>query len=409
MPNIIKSSYEPYDKQLEVHQSCADESYKYTIVCASRQTGKTMLAMNQCIKWGVEKPDSVIAWVSPTYSQYKKVYDSMVKAIGSAPFVKSYKDGEIKFTSGAVMVFKSANAGDNLRGMTVNYMVVDEAILIKESTFLEVLMPTLIVGGKKCLIISTPKGKSNWFFRWFMYGSNREEGCRSFRFNYKTNPFKDDAFIRMAEKSMPDAMFRQEYLADFVDGGAVIENINELCVNAMQPIPKAGKTYYAGIDLALMDDYTVFSVVDADGNLVYFDRFNKISTPEVKERIFKNIQLWKPEMTLIETNNMGLPIYQDLKLIYKIKKLKGWNTSHTSKNDIITKLIMAFSSKEIQCPDNEFLKAELETFEMKMTPTGKVKYEHAQGFHDDIIMSMAIAREAQSKASSNRFGLKLVR
>ena len=405
--------YTPYDKQKEVHASCADESYLFTIVNASRQTGKTMLAQNQVIRWGLEKKNAVIMWVSPTNSQTVKVYKNIIKAIGDAPFVSTYKqtqgDTEIVFTNGTIIKFKSAAAEDNLRGESVNYMVLDEAAFVKENTFLEILLPMLNVAGRKCLIISTPKGRSNWFHKYYIKGKNGTKGFKSFHFNCHTNPYANAELVEIAKANMPDLIFRQEYLAEFVEGAAIIPNIEELCTAQMQLYPEKGKKYYAGVDLALKNDYTVFTVVDNDGNLVYYDRFNHVSAPELKERLVKNIKVWNPENTLLETNNMGAVIFDDLKLLYGIKKLQGWNTSQTSKNDIITKLLSQFSNKSITLPDDDILKSELEVFEMNITPSGKVKFEASSGFNDDIIMSLAIAQQARRDGHKNRFGLKLVR
>lgn len=404
--------YTPYDKQIEVHQSLDDERYLFTVVNASRQTGKTMLAQNQVIKWALENKNVQIMWVSPTNSQTVKVYKAICEALGDAPFIRNRKqtqgDVEIVFTNGTVMKFKSAAAEDNLRGESVNYMVLDEGAYIKESTFLEILLPMLNVAGRKCLIISTPKGKSNWFHKYYIKGRNGTKGFKSFTFNCYTNPFANPDIITIAKENMPDLIFRQEYLAEFVEGAAIIPNIEELCISKLQLYPTPNTKYYAGVDLALRNDYTVITVVDVEGNLVYYDRFNKISGPELKERLVKNIRLWNPENTLIELNNMGGVIFDDLKELYKLKKIQGFNTTQTSKHDIITKLLGQFSNKSITLPDDEIIKNELEVFEMDVTHTGKIKFGAATGFHDDIIISLALAQEARRQGDRHKFNLKLV-
>ena len=405
--------YTPYDKQLEVHAALDDENHLIDTVVASRQTGKTMLAQNQCIKWGIEKEKAVIMWVSPTYGQAIKVYKSILSSIQDAPFFHNSRatqgDAEISFTNGTVIKFKSGQAEDNLRGETVNYMVIDEAAFIKEDTFLEILLPMLNVAGRKLLIISTPKGRSNWLHKYFLRGVNGSTGYRSFRFNCYTNPYANPEIIRIAKESMPDLIFQQEYLAEFVEGAAIIENITELCNRRMIFLPEQGVKYYAGIDLALKNDYTVFTVVDQDGNMVYFDRFNKVSASELKERLAKEINKWKPENTLIETNNMGGVIYDDLRDLYNLTKIEGFNTSATSKNEIINQMLNLFSSKKITLPNDPILKGELETFEMKVNPSGKVSFAGAQGMHDDMVMSLAIALEAQRRGSRHMFNLRIVK
>ncbi|MFC6858798.1 phage terminase large subunit [Zunongwangia atlantica] len=405
--------YTPHAKQLEVHHSCDDLSYLFTVVCAGRQTGKSTLAQNQAIKWALEHDDVVIMWVTPFQSQANKAYKEILKLLTNAPFVASHKaaqgDTEIIFTNGTVIKFRSAGAENALRGETVHFLVMDEAAFIKKTTFDEVIFPMLSTSGQKVLIISTPKGKNNWFYEKFLDGKKtKETSTKSFHFNYMDNPHTSKFVVATAKASLTPTAFGQEYLAEFVDGAAVIENIEECCSGRMQLLPKEGEIYFAGIDLALKNDYTVFSVVDSTGNLVYFDRFNQVTAPQLKERLVTNLNAWKPQNTLIEVNNMGQVIYDDLKSIYKVKNIQPWLTSHTSKNNIITKLINAFSSKDIICPNDQNLKEELDVFTMIVTPSGKATYKATEGFHDDIVMSLAIAREAQTHAGNNQFNLKFV-
>lgn len=404
--------YTPYNKQVEVHKGLDDESCLFTCVCAGRQTGKTMLSMNQALKWALEYKNAVIMWVSPTHSQINKVYKEVIKAIGDTPAVKTHKasqgETEIEFTTGSVIKFKSAAAEDNLRGETVHFMIIDEAAFVKQTTFNEILLPMLNVAGKKCLIVSTPKGRSNWFHKQYIKGKAKRANHQSFHFSCYDNPFANETIIDTAKEDLPEALFKQEYLGEFIDGGSVFQNINQVCTLKPHLVPKEGGIYYAGIDLALKNDYTVLTIVDAEGNLIYMDRFSGVSSPELKERIAKKLKLWKPQNTLIELNNLGQAIYDDLVHLYAVKNLQGWTTTNKTKNEIIARLVNAFSSQEIKCINDEDLKSELETFQMNITPSGNVRYEAASGFHDDTVMSLAIARKAQETSVKNRFNLRFV-
>ena len=105
-------------------------------------------------------------WVSPTQGQSSKVYKQILDLVIEAPVVKSYKgsmgDMEILFHNGSIIKFRSAAQEDSLRGEPIDYLIIDEGAFQKESVFQEILLPMLNVRGKKCLVVSTPKGK-NWF------------------------------------------------------------------------------------------------------------------------------------------------------------------------------------------------------------------------------------------------------
>ncbi len=100
---------------------------------------------------------------------------------------------------------------------------------------------------------------------------------------------------------------------------------------------------------------------------------------------------------MIEENNQGLPIIQDLKQTHGVKNIVGFKTTATSKPEIINNLINAFASKKLKLPKCDIYKSELEVFTMIMTPTGKPKFEAPAPFHDDIPMSLAITWECINK------------
>lgn len=80
---------------------------------------------------------------------------------------------------------------------------------------------------------------------------------------------------------MSAAMFRQEYLAQFIkDANAVFKqdklSLCELDNLRLLP-PQVGHYYVLGVDLAKHKDYTVITVIDRRTKcVVYHERFNKI-------------------------------------------------------------------------------------------------------------------------------------
>jgi hypothetical protein len=396
--------YTPHAKQQALHRACVDPSIFFITVIAGRQAGKSAAALNQAVYWGLKDSGSIVYWVSPTNSQTNKIYKQILNGLANTPFLKSNKgsvgDTEIVLTNGSVIKFRSAAQEDSLRGESVNYMILDEGAFIKQSTFQEILLPMLNVAGKKCLIVTTPKGK-NWVFNQYMKGKTNTKKYKSFKFVSTDNPYSNPEVIEMAEASLPKELFEQEYLAEFVDSAAVFTNINELANVKMIDKPVAGDKYWAGIDLALKNDYTVISLMNQKNEVVFYDRFNNVTAPQLKERLMKTLHLFKPEKTMIELNNLGQSIYDDLKHTHKIPNLVGFNTTTKSKPEIINHLINAFGSKKLTILNDETYKDELKVFAMHITPSGTVKFEAPNGMNDDIPMSLAITWECLNKYKYN--------
>lgn len=385
--------YTPHNKQRDLHRACVDSNIFFITVIAGRQAGKSMSALNQAVFWALKDSGSVVYWVSPTNTQTNKIYKQILNGLANTPFLKSNKgsvgDTEIVLTNGSIIKFRSAAQEDSLRGESVNYMILDEAAFMKQSTFQEILLPMLNVVGKKCLIITTPKGK-NWVFHQYMKGKTNTKKYKSFKFVSSDNPHSNQDVIDMAEESLPKELFEQEYLAEFVDSAAVFTNINELSTIKLINKPVAGHKYWAGVDLALKNDYTVITIMNQDAEVVYYDRFNNVTAPQLKERLVKIINIFKPEKTMLELNNLGQSIYDDLKYTHKVKNITGFNTTSKSKPEIINHLINAFGSKKLKVVNDETYKDELKVFAMHITPSGTVKFEAPNGMNDDIPMSLAI-------------------
>ena len=97
--------------------------------------------------------------------------------------------------------------------------------------------------------------------------------------NYKDNPYYDLNEIEDAKKTLPESIFRQEYEAEFIDdGGSVFENITQLStINEFIVNKRSGERYFAGLDLARQNDYTVLTIINQRKEVVYVYRANKKS------------------------------------------------------------------------------------------------------------------------------------
>ena len=388
--------YNPHSKQKLIHSSCSllDPCF-YVIAVAGRRGGKSMAAMNQLLFWALKYPGSKIWYVTPTDSQGEVVLSELWNNIKDSNIIKSKRNSaggrDLVFNNGSRVDFKSASS-PSLRGSEVNFMIVDEAAYLNNQIFESAIMPTMAVGGKKCLIISTPKGK-NWFYKYYLMGLDKSnKDYKSFKFLSTDNPKANVALIEMFRKSVPEAVFRQEYLGSFEDSAGVFRNIDDCCILSKGIEPEQGKHYFAGCDIGLLHDDTTFIVLDNTGSMVYMDKFTGIEAPELKRRILSHLKKWKPKRTYIEENNQGLPLLQDMKREWH--NIEGFKTTNQSKEEIINKLVAAFSGKEIKCIKDDELILQLNSFIFEMTSSGKVRYCAAGGFHDDLVLGLALAWNA---------------
>lgn len=393
---------EPHDKQKLVLDYCnypGKEAAMYVVVVAGRQAGKSTMAKQQAIYWALQNPGCRIWYVMPRESQARNVQRDIMNVIQGTEHVKSSKTSagqiEIIFSNGSILEFKSGSS-DALRGTPVNYLILDEAAYLNQRVVESDIIPALNVAGKKVLICSTPKGK-NWFYGFYLKGLDKNNrGYRSFKFLSTDNPLANKEQIELARQSAPEAIFRQEYLAEFVEGAEVFPGIDEVC-NIRMPkpfemdgcLPEKGKSYYCGIDIGLRGDDTVVTIFDNMGTMVFMDRFTNIRAEDCVERILRQLRRWRPRKAVIEENNQGLVIYEYIKKQYA--NIEPFTTTNKSKEEIINRMIAGFSNRKIHAFDDDEIKLQLQSFVFSMTSTGKIRYHAAAGFHDDIVMSMALA------------------
>jgi phage FluMu gp28-like protein len=97
----------------------------------------------------------------------KKIFKDLTSVLPAELLVTcNASDLVIESVTGSSLWFYSAEQGDKIRGITNNYLIIDEAAFLKNGTDLwySILSPTIKVKGEKILFISTPNGTNNLFY-----------------------------------------------------------------------------------------------------------------------------------------------------------------------------------------------------------------------------------------------------
>lgn len=392
---MIVKGFTPHPDQRKKINEILDPSVKYVVLTTGRQWGKTLLAQNLLFKWALETPNQVLCWVSPVYSQARKVFTDLVNSCIDSGLVLEHNKSNffLKFVNGSVIHFKSGERADTLRGMTLDYLVIDEAAFLKDEVWNMVLKPTILVRGKKVLFISTPKGK-NYLYSLSLRGTDDEQG--SYKFlkgsSYDT-PYISQDELDEAKKTLPEDIFRQEILGEFIDsGGEVFVDIDRFCVLDYYQPKQEKKKYWAGVDFGRQNDYSVLTIFDDDGNLVYFYRERQKPWSEIISHITNKLREYDAQCQ-VEVNSIGDVLYEQLKTKYS--KVEPFVTTNASKQNIVEDFIYATNEGLVRLPTEELnpqLYNELKTFTYDYSlKTRRITYGAIEGAHDDIIMSLCIA------------------
>jgi hypothetical protein len=398
---IEVQGFTPHEKQIPIIDACFDDSIKYVIGCTGRQFGKTFMSINILLKWVLEDNNSVAMFVSPVFSQAKKVFSEMTNAIAGTGITTSINKSDlfIKFINGSIIYFRSAEREDTLRGYTLDYLVVDEAAYIKDNVWSTVLRPTVLVRGKKVLFISTPKGK-NWFYEVAVRGQNEDyPQYKTFQGTSFDSPYISVEELNEAKMSLPPSIYQQEILAEFIsDGGEVFSNLKTNCTLPLYPPKVSGEKYYAGLDIGRANDYTVLTILNSKGDVVRILRERQNVWTVIISEVVKVLREYNPRV-YVEINGIGDPIYEQIRKQYS--QADPFVTTNDSKQHIIEELILGLNEEKLRLPTQDLnpdLYRELSVFTYEYSPkTRRVKYGAPSSFHDDMVMSLALAYESLRK------------
>lgn len=384
---MIEGIFELHHAQYNIHAHMA----RFKVVSAGRRFGKTRLAVLECIN--IANEGGRAWWVSPTYKTSEVGWRPLRQMARRIPGVEiKLGDRQVNFPTGGSVAVRSADNPDSLRGEGLDYVVMDECAFMQREAWTEAIRPALSDRLGKALFISTPKGR-NWFWEVYQNGVRGDEGWAAFTFPTASNPYIQPTEIEAAKRDLPELIFRQEYLAEFVDlSGGVFRRVQEAAV--LQPRePQAGRQYVAGVDVASSVDYTVVTVLDAESKeMVYMDRFNRVDYPVLIDRLESVYNRYNLTSMIVESNSIGRPVIDEL--VARGLAIIPFTTTSATKQTIIQGLQAAFENGIIRIINDPVLVGELLSFESKRNTSGGFSYSAPDGMHDDTVMSLAFAWDA---------------
>ena len=388
--------YEPHPGQIKVHRSRA---LRRVLACGVRY-GKSLCAAAEGLAAAMQPCERSFGWVvAPTYDLSDKVFREItyLAARNLKHHVVSIKESErrilLRNIGGGVSEIraKSADNPTSLLGEGLTWLIVDEAARLKPSIWEGHLSQRLIDRRGWALLISTPRGKG-WFYDAFRRGQSDDPDYESWTAPSWENPHLDAELIQRERARLPERVFLQEYAGEFVEGsGAVFRNVRECAIGKFQE-PNPEHSYYAGLDLAKIEDYTVLVIINRKREVVYVDRFHRIDWSLQVERVTAATKKYRVRQTLVDTTGKGEPVYEALRKAGC--RVAPYPFTQRSKSALIDNLSMMMEQRKIVIPEPTVWPEgvdELESFQYSVTDLGNVRSSAPSGYHDDCVIALALA------------------
>ena len=193
---------------------------RFKVIVAGRRWGKTNYAKTTMMAAAGSKPNQLIWYIAPTYPMAKDIM--WVDLIDSIPPQWIAKTNEtkmaVKLINGSRIHCKGADSPDTLRGVGLNYVVLDEFQDMHPDVWKKIIRPTLATTLGKATFIGTPKS-FNQLYDVYMLGQNEKlqvaQRWHSWQFRSVDSPFVPPEEIEAARSEMDEKSFKQEFEASF--------------------------------------------------------------------------------------------------------------------------------------------------------------------------------------------------
>jgi hypothetical protein len=270
---------------------------------------------------------------------------------------------------------------------------VDEAALIPDNVWQQLIRPTLMDTGGEAFIISTPRGH-NWFWQMWKLGQEGRAGYESWRFRQTDNPYVPATETQSAKEELPTIIFRQEIMAEFLAAGASIFGLGLEREGAIvDDIVEPRGNIFVGIDLAKKQDFTVITADrESDGMPCYFERFQDLDWPTQQNRIAYAIAELEDSpgvesvTAMIDSTGLGDVVYDNL----IAAGVDVTPVQFTSQSKEQMARLLAADMEHGRARILSDMQEEFGSYEFTLTPSGRYQFEAASG-HDDMVAAKMLA------------------
>jgi hypothetical protein len=211
-------------KLSEPQRQVADDKTRFRVLCTGRRFGKTTLAIRE-LCFHARIPNRLVWMICPSYRQAKQIgWIKLKQILKDLRWVARINEAEltIHLKNGSRICLRGADNKDSLRGVGIDFMVLDECADIEETAWTEVLRPTLSDTKGNALFCGTPKGM-NWFHTLYQIGQDpTEQEWNSYQYTTIQGGYVDGEEIEQAKRDLDAKTFRQEYEATWETYSGII-------------------------------------------------------------------------------------------------------------------------------------------------------------------------------------------
>jgi len=245
---------------------------RFRVLITGRRFGKTFLCVQEIAKFA-RYPKKKVWYVAPTYRMAKDiVWNDLVDRMTKHKWVSKINHSDLKviLRNGSEISLRGADNENSLRGVGLDFLVMDEFADIKEHAYTEVLRPTLSDKGRMgaALFCGTPRGYGNWSYNLFTREKDDDQWA-SFQYTTLQGGQVSKQEIEQAKSDLDERTFKQEYEASFVNyAGQIYYNFDRKD-NVIDKYTPQTAEIHIGMDFNIDPMSAVVSELKGNGIYIY--------------------------------------------------------------------------------------------------------------------------------------------
>ena len=233
----------------EPQKEVINNTSRFRVLITGRRFGKTFLAINELAKFASQSKKK-IWYVAPTYRQAKQIcWNDLKERLIDHKWVKNINNSDLTITlkNNSTITLRGADNEQSLRGVGLDFLVMDEFADIHKEAWYEVLRPTLSDKRGHALFCGSPRGFGNWSYELFKQNETNKD-WQSFKYTTLEGGQVADDEVEQAKQDLDERTFQQEYEATFVNySGMIYYNFNRQ-KNIIEKYSKDSAVLHIGLD-----------------------------------------------------------------------------------------------------------------------------------------------------------------
>jgi phage terminase large subunit len=246
-------------------QTIFDDPARFRVVAAGRRFGKTYLSMYEIARIA-RFPNKRIFYVAPTYRMGKQIiWEDLKQQLSDRKWVKRINESDLTITlvNNSRISVRSADNFDSMRGVSLDFIVLDECAFMDREVWTEVLRPTLSDRQGGALFITTPKG-FNWVYDMWTYAKTADTWS-AFQYTTVEGGNVTPEEVESARHDLDLKTFQQEYEASFENAGHIIYHSFDIEHNVKSYTDDIPKILHLGCDFNINPISGVIGVKNKTG------------------------------------------------------------------------------------------------------------------------------------------------